>query len=111
MCPCRVDEMRLDHDPALALRQQFKNGRGEIIRYVPDANSPDDLQYRPHGAQHEGSHDTKTRIRGPHGQYSDIQLIKRQRRRDRGPKPKLGPKIRSRGFDKVKRPFPKRSKR
>jgi hypothetical protein len=80
---CKIEDLRLDHDPALGTRQQFKNGLGKVIRYVPDANDPEHLRYRPHGAQFEGSHDVKTRIRGDHGQYSDITLIKRERRRNR----------------------------
>lgn len=27
--------LQLDHDPALGLRQHFKNGRGEVVRMVP----------------------------------------------------------------------------
>jgi hypothetical protein len=68
------------------------------------------LNYLPHRTEFEESHDVKTRIRGPHGQFSDVALIKRQRRRERGPKPKRGPRIMSRGFDKKSRPFPKRTK-
>lgn len=78
---CEVSELRLDHDPALGARK--KTGEGKRTVYDPPANDPDHLFYRPHGAQHEGSHDVKTRIRGDHGQYSDIVLIKRQRRRER----------------------------
>lgn len=80
---CEVSELRLDHDPPLALRPQERRGLSKKVFYTPDANDPDHLFYRPHGAQHDGSHDVKTRIRGDHGQYSDIVLIKRQRRRDR----------------------------
>lgn len=80
---CEVSELRLDHDPPLALRPQERRGLSKKVFYTPDANDPDHLFYRPHGAQYEGSHDVKTRIRGDHGQYSDIVLIKRQRRRDK----------------------------
>lgn len=106
---CNVSELRLDHEPALALRPLMHKRKTGTVVYKPDANDPEFLFYRPHGAQHAGSHDIKTRIRGDHGQFSDIALIKRQRRRERGPKPKRGPKIVSRGFPKIKRPFPKRS--
>ncbi len=78
---CEPSELRLDHDPALGARK--KTGEGKRTVYDPPANDPDSLRYRPHGAQHEGSHDVKTRIRGDHGQYSDVVLIKRQRRRER----------------------------
>jgi hypothetical protein len=83
---CTVADLRLDHDPPLGVRKQkIKNQR---FSYVPDANDPEYLFYRPHGTQFAGSHDVKTRIRGDHGQFSDIVLIKRARRRERGPKPK-----------------------
>lgn len=101
---CEVSELRLDHDPALALRTVVSRRpylRGEIWVYEPDANDPEYLFYRPHGAQHSGSHHIKTFVRGEHGQFSDIALIKRQRRRERPPKRKA--KIPS-------RPFPKRKK-
>jgi hypothetical protein len=105
---CEIKELRLDHDPALGARSSgVRNGKSY---YIPDANDPDHLFYRPHSAQHEGSHDIKTRVRGEHGQFSDIALIKRLRRRERGPKPKRA-KIQSRGFDKKSRPFPKPVKR
>lgn len=76
---CEVSDLRLDHDPALGAR--VKRGEGRNTAYTPDANDPDFLRYRPHGPQFDGSHDVKTRIRGDHGQYSDIVLIKRERRR------------------------------
>lgn len=78
---CKPDELRLDHDPPLALRD--RTGEGKRTTYKPAANDPEHLAYRPHGTEHEGSHDVKTRIRGDHGQYSDIVLIKRKRRRER----------------------------
>lgn len=98
---CSVNDLRLDHEPALALRPQFKRGLGKKTYYEPDANDPEYLFYRPHGAQYAGSHDVKTRLRGDHGQYSDIALIKRQRKRDRPPKPKR--KWASRPFPKGQR--------
>lgn len=76
---CKVEDLRLDHDPALALRQ--RRGEGKQTVYTPNANDAAHLLYRPHGTQFSGSHDVKTRIRGDRGQYSDIVLIKRERRR------------------------------
>jgi hypothetical protein len=102
---CEIADLRLDHDPPLALRPQELRGRK--LYYVPDANDPEHLRYRPHGAQFAGSHDVKTRIRGEHGQFSDIALIKRQRRRERPPKPKRP--IRSAAKIPA-RPFPQRRK-
>ena len=82
---CGTKDLRLDHDPPLGARR--KKGEGKKTVYTPAANDPDHLFYRPHGAQFEGSHDIKTRVRGDHGQYSDIALIKRERRRQRKAKP------------------------
>jgi hypothetical protein len=82
---CDVQEMRLDHDPPLGARP--KTGDGKRTRYTPDANDCEHLFFRPHGSQYANSHDTKTRIRGDRGQYSDIALIKRERRRQRREKP------------------------
>jgi hypothetical protein len=98
---CEVSELRLDHDPPLALRPQERRGLGRKTYYTPDANDPEHLFYRPHGAQHAASHDVKTRIRGEHGQFSDIAMIKRQRRRERPAKRKA--KIPSRPFQKRKK--------
>jgi len=78
---CLPEDLRLDHDPALALRE--RTGEGKSTVYTPAANDPEYLAYRPHGAEHDGSHDVKTRIRGDHGQFSDITLIKRERRRQK----------------------------
>lgn len=79
---CDVRDLRLDHDPPLGDRD--KTGEGKSTAYDPPANDPDHLSYRPHGAQFDGSHDVKTRIRGERGQYSDLARIKRRRRRERG---------------------------
>jgi len=84
---CEVADLRLDHQPPLALRPQERRGLSRRVFYVPDANDPEHLIYRPHGAHFEGSHDVKTRIRGEHGQFSDIALIKRDRRRERKKNP------------------------
>lgn len=79
---CKFDELRLDHDPALGVRKKVFR-KGVHVDYVPMANDPEHLFYRPHGPQHAGSHDVKTRIRGDRGQFSDVTLIKRERRRER----------------------------
>lgn len=84
---CVVEDLRLDHDPPLALRESKLIGLTGRRKYMPDANDPEHLAYRPHGAEFAGSHDVKTRIRGEHGQFSDVQLIKRRRRRERKAQP------------------------
>lgn len=106
---CESPELRLDHDPALAARPKHRRGLGKKTHYVPDANDPDHLFYRPHGPHHAKSHLIKTNVRGDHGQHPDRVLIKKARKLERGPKPKRGPKIRSRGFAASSKPkWPKR---
>lgn len=87
---CPVEQLRLDHDPALENRtkRQVKHwfkGKGyrEITEYDPQANDPNFLRYRPHAAEFEGSHHVKTNIRGDHGQFPDNTIAKRERRRQR----------------------------
>lgn len=92
---CQVSDLRLDHDPPLGARPQERRGLGKKTYYIPDANDPEHLFYRPHGPQFAGSHLIKTNVRGDRGQHPDRVLIKKQRRRERDPKPKRGPQIRS----------------
>lgn len=121
---CELADLRLDHDPPLGAREKvFKNG--EHVGYKPGANDPEHLFYRPHGTGHAGSHDVKTRIRGDHGQFSDVALIKRARRRERKPaqkpgarptsskSPKTGAQLKHRAGKRrwPSRPFPKRNRR
>jgi hypothetical protein len=107
---CEVKDLRLDHDPALALRK--RRGEGKNTVYTPAANDPEFLRYRPHGTQFAGSHDVKTRIRGDNGQYSDIVLIKRERRRNkkRNKTSVSRPKLRGPKRKWPSRPFPSRRK-
>ena len=76
--------------------------------YIPDANDPEHLFYRPHGAQFAGSHDVKTRIRGDHGQFSDLALIKRERRRQKKATPAKRDFTFRTNKSKLKRKWPKR---
>ncbi len=107
---CDVKSLALDHDPALAAREKVFR-KGVHVGYVPDANDPEYLIYREKHAHH-----IKTNVRGDGAQHPDRVLIKKNRRIERGPRPKRGPPIRSRGFQKGpkrswgKRPFPRRSK-
>lgn len=78
---CALEDLRLDHDPALGARP--KTGEGKRTRYTPDANDPDALRYRPHGPEFEASHLIKTNVRGDHGQHPDRVLIKKERRRQK----------------------------
>lgn len=107
---CEVSDLRLDHDPPLGARMKRTVGHPPRQIYSPDANDPDHLFYRPHGAEHAGSHLIKTNVRGDHGQHPDRVLIKKQRRLENGPKPKRGPAIKSRAFGKRQKiKWPKRS--
>lgn len=102
-----ADALHLDHDPPLASRPKYRRGLGKITYFVPDANDPEHLFYREVAA-----HGIKTRVRGEHGQYSDLALIKRARRREKKVKKKRHV-WRSTGLGKKKtRPktrWPKRS--
>ena len=85
---CGVGDLRLDHDPALGTRP--RRGEGKNTIYMPPANDPDHLLYRPHGPQFAGSHLIKTNIRGDNGQYPDRVLIKRERKRTSKTAAKVG---------------------
>lgn len=101
---CEIADLRLDHDPALGARQKVFR-KGVHVGYVPDANDPEHLIYREKHAHH-----IKTNVRGDGAQHPDRVLIKKNRRIERGPRPKRGPRIQSRGFQKgPKRPWGKRS--
>lgn len=106
---CEPKDLRFDHDPALALRQACDGRQGHY--YIPDANDPAHIFIRPHGAEFAGSHDVKTRIRGDRGQFSDIALINRERRRIRKKNTKKSGKRKSNFGGKTKWPkrkFPKK---
>lgn len=75
---CKVEELRLDHNPALAVREQIKDRDGVVLRYVPDEHDPEYLIYR---TAHE--HHIKTNVRGDGAQHPDRVLIKRERRRNK----------------------------
>lgn len=89
---CKVEDLRLDHDPALVNREKIMlldgaEFRGvvrpkgaKVLRYFPDANDPEYLAFRPHQADAAGSHDVKTRIRGDRGQLSDLALARKAKR-------------------------------
>jgi hypothetical protein len=100
---CEVSELRLDHDPPLAARR-VRFGR----KYIPDANDPAHLAYRPHGPEHAGSHLIKTNVRGDHGQHPDRVLIKKARRLERGPKPKRPTSFSRAKLRSQKQKWPKR---
>lgn len=127
---CQRADLRLDHDPMLRVRK-YRPRRGTPIAawYSPHAHDRRYLKWRPQPPQFEGSHHVKTYVRGERGQYSDVALAKRQRRREKDPtrwtevrglaKPKRrraprlgsGQRIPSRPFNsKGKRPFQRRTK-
>lgn len=97
---CALVDLRLDHNPALGVRQ--KRRRGKITVYTPDANDPDFLIYRDKHAHH-----IKTNVRGDGAQYSDTVLMKRERRRKRK-KTKRKAKHMSRPILARRNPWPSR---
>ena len=78
---CKIEDLRLDHDPALATRMKRTMPNGTVV-YSPDANSPGHLIYREKHAHH-----IKTNVRGDHGQHPDRVLIKRERKRQKDKRP------------------------
>jgi hypothetical protein len=98
---CPVSELRFDHEPALRVRPYNPKIKNVACRFIPPANDVASIILRPHSPEYEGSHHVKTVVRGDHGQYSDVVLIKRERRRERGKK-KPRSKIAAR-----KQPWPK----
>jgi hypothetical protein len=64
----------LHHRPALVNREKIKRG-GIIVGYRPPANSPAHLFWLP-----EADHDVETRVRGQHGQHSDLGLARKNKR-------------------------------
>lgn len=94
---CDASGLRLDHNPALGVREKIINRAGVHIGYRPDANDPEFLIYRSaHG------HHIKTNVRGDGAQFSDTTLMKRERRRKRKA---AGTKRRSRPIAKRKNPW------
>lgn len=86
---CRVEDLALDHNPALENREKLillPSGRkirqvvvpkgGQVLRYFPDELDPDHLLYREKHAHH-----IKTNVAGDGAQYSDRVLAKRERKR------------------------------
>ncbi len=71
--------VELHHRPALCNREWL--GHLVVPRYVPDANDPDYLVYLPAGPGSE--HDIETRVRGQHGQHSDLGLARKRKRIER----------------------------
>ena len=71
------EPVHLDHDPSLAAREKIKRN-GDVVGYRPHANDPAYLVYRT-----KVDHGIKTYVRGERGQYSDVVLIKRERKRER----------------------------
>lgn len=72
-----AEDLQLDHQPALALREKvFRNG--VHIEYRPHSCDPEYLIWRDKHA-----HRIKTIVRGDGAQFSDLALIRRQKRRER----------------------------
>jgi hypothetical protein len=82
-------KVELHHRPALMNRLQVDG------KYFPDAADPDYLVYLP-----VDKHDIETRVRGLHGQHSDLAIARKRKRIERKTK-RPRSKLRSRGFDKT----------
>lgn len=76
-------DLRLDHDPPLRWRKYNARIKNKAARYTPNANDPSHLIYRT-----DVEHKLKTNVRGDGAQHPDRVLIKKERRRERGPKKK-----------------------
>lgn len=92
-----TDPVELHHRPALTNRIKT-HIHGSFHRYEPDANDPDYLVYLP-----AADHDIETRVRGQHGDYSDLAKARKRKRvekkKTRTFRYKWGKrKLRSRGF-------------
>ena len=98
---CERRELRLDHNPALALRK--RRGTGKNTVYTPAANDPEFLTYREKHAHH-----IKTNVSGDGAQHPDRVLIKKARQLERGPKPKRQSRFSSPPSRAKKSTWPKR---
>lgn len=99
-----ISPVELHHRPALTNRKNIMKN-GAIIAYDPPANDSRFLVYLL-----EDEHDVETRVRGLHGQHSDLGLARKNKRIAKNHDPKhRRVKIKSRGFQKGrKRKWPKR---
>lgn len=88
-------KVELHHRPALCNRARCLSSIAGGIRYDPDANDPDYLVYLS-----AADHDIETRVRGQHGDYSDLAKARKRKRIERKAK---RPKRKW-----PSRPFPKR---
>jgi hypothetical protein len=67
----------LHHRPALLNREIIRRKDGSL-GYLPPANDPYYLVYLT-----AGDHDIETRVRGQHGQHSDLALARKRKRKER----------------------------
>jgi len=84
------DALELHHRPALCNRERDGDD------YIPRANDPAYLIFIP-----AADHDIETRVRGLHGDYSDLAKARKRKRIARKQK-RPRSRLRSRGFDKTK---------
>jgi hypothetical protein len=89
-------KVHLHHFPALCNRQIISSKSEGVVCYRPSANDPDHLTYIEADA-----HDVWTRVRGPHGDYSDLAKARKRKRVERKRK-RPRRKLRGRGFDKTR---------
>lgn len=109
-------KVHLHHRPALCNREvvpkSWWNNPIGPLRYIPDANDPEYLVYLP-----ADDHDIETRVRGQHGDYSDLAKRRKRKRAEKkaarrkvmavgyflaNKRKRLRKRMRSRGFDKTR---------
>ena len=88
------ERVQLHHRPALINREKRVSEIDGFVWYKPPANDPDHLVYLP-----ADDHDVETRVRGQHGDYSDLALRRKRKRIER------------KASQKFKRKWPKRKLR
>ena len=69
--------VELHHQPALCNRMRRTKLSGEVA-YSPDANDPNHLIYLV-----KQDHDIETRVRGQHGQHSDLAIARKRKHKER----------------------------
>jgi hypothetical protein len=84
----------------LVNRRRYQRNPGAEVKYIPPANSPDHLVYLL-----KDDHDVETRVRGQHGQHSDLALARKRKRKERKAKRRKhkwpgGRKLQSRKFSR-----------
>ena len=97
---CSIDQLELHHRPSLVNRRRKRNGD-----YDPPANDPAYLVYLA-----DDDHDIETRVRGQHGQHSDLGMVRKNKRiaANRNPKRRKTKIVQREEYRWPSRPFRKK---